>query len=139
MLMAQAQKEKVEGKTEGNEVEVEKYLWGFRVSLKGTEKSWLIKQHNMKPMLVVVDVEVNRKVVDTKVIHYFNLDVTDICRLFMLSALYPELVVERLNGERVRVSKVTIIDYTEDHRPGFEKCSFYDDLMPKLEDWVDSD
>ena len=117
-------------------LELEKLPFGFRIRFNGEERSWLVRPHTRKPMLFVVHDEKNNTTIETKVIPYLNVNVSSICLLFMLTALDPEPTVEAITGEKVRVKEVHIIDYTNDHRPGFENCSIYDEIK-RPDRWVD--
>jgi hypothetical protein len=117
-------------------LELEKLPFGFRIRFNGEERSWLVRPHARKPTLFVVHDEKNNTTVETKVIPYLDVNVSSICLLFMLTALDPEPTVEAITGEKVRVKEVHIIDYTNDHRPGFENCSIYDEIK-RPDRWVD--
>ena len=119
-------------------LKLEKLPFGFRIRFDGDERSWLIRPHTRKPTLFVVHIEKDGVTIETKVIPYLNVNASSICHLFMLFALDPEPTVEAVIGEKVKVKEVHIIDFTNDHRPGFENCSIYDEIKsPDI--WVDAD
>jgi hypothetical protein len=119
-------------------LELEKLPFGFRIRFASDKRSWLVRPHTRKPTLFVVHIEKDGTTVETNVIPYLNANVSSICFLFMLTTLDPEPTVEAITGEKVRIKEVHIIDYTNDHRPGFENCSIYDEIK-RPDRWVDED
>jgi len=117
---------------------LEKLPFGFRIRFDGDSRSWLIRQHTRKPMLFVIHVEKDNTTVETKTIPYFEVNVSSICGLFILVTIDPETSVELITGEKIRVKEVHIIDYTNNHKPGFENCSMYSEIKTP-DTWFDTE
>jgi hypothetical protein len=115
----------------GGVLKVEKYDYGFRFYRPGSKVSYFVKTdpNNSRAFLVVE--EENKEAKEVFGDLFANMGVKNICGLFIKLLLRPEETVYAITGNKLTVKRISLNDYSERAKDGFDECIFADFLTPE--------
>jgi len=113
-------------------LEVIKYDSYFRFSLKDSPNhSWVVRPSPDDPDAFTVVKEVDGRTHGLKKIKYSELNVSNICKLFLMLLINPDKYFELLTGYEAGISKVELVNMSKTIKGGFESCVLDVDLSPR--------